>query len=522
MAAQPTAMAESDPVTGPAAPGAVEPAPPHTHDLRDIKRRSVRGGLVTMGSQLLGVLIQLVSTTVLARLLSPKDYGIVAMVTAVNALAGLFRDLGLSSAAIQKTELKPELETNLFWINVGMGTALTVLVAVCSPAIAAFYRTPEVLSVTLVLSTSFVIGSFGTQHNARLTREMRFERRAIATVAGALVTLLVSLVLALKQASYWALVWGNLAGTVCSSALLYALSPFRPGLPTAISADLRELLRFGYHVTAFDFVNYLHRNLDNVLIGRYWGVGPLGLYTRAYTLLMLPIQQVRGPINSVAFPALSRLAQQPQKFREYYLQTTLLLAVTTMPLAAFLFVAAKPLVIILLGKQWIGVAPIFSYLALAAFVQPVLGFTGSLLLSLGRAKRQLHCGMFNAGVLMVGFLVGLPWGPAGVALSYSIGNWLVAPVWLRLALHDSPVSVRDWLASCTWPAVASATSALLAYLAPLLLEGDAAWQELAVSSAVFGTALLVWAYLTPPGRRVRNLLMSIAAQLGRRGKPAPL
>ena len=217
---------------------------------------------------------------------------------------------------------------------------------------------------------------------------MRFGRQGVAQVSGAIVHLAVSATLAVEGFWYWSLVWGHLAGAATAAGLLFVLSPFRPELPSR-NTGLKEMLRFGANVTAFDLVNYFQRNLDNILIGRFWGAGPLGLYSRVYALLMFPISNLRGPIAAVAFPALTRLQDQPEAYRAYYLRVTSLIAALSMPLTAYMFVAAAPVIELVLGRQWLGVAPISRYLALAAFIQPSSSFAGSLMLSLGQGRRVL-------------------------------------------------------------------------------------------------------------------------------------
>ncbi len=454
-------------------------------DMADLKRKSVRNGLITLASQGVTVAIQLASTIVLARLVSPDDYGIVAMVAAITGFAGLFRDLGLSAAAIQKGTLNQEEMSNLFWMNVGMGAALTVVLAAASPLVGLFYGKAELVEVTLLLSTTFLIGSLGTQHGALMQRELWLGRRTVAGVAGSLASLVVSIALASKGLGYWALAWGSVVGALLTTCLLVVLSPFRPGRWTR-GADIRSMLRFGANVTAFDIVNYVHRNLDNILIGRFWGADPLGLYNRAYQLLMFPIANLRGPVNAVAFPALSRLQQHPKEFRSYYLNATSLLAVLSMPLTAFLFVSSAPLIELVLGRQWLGVSPIFSWLAVAAFIQPTSGFAGSLLLSLGQGRRYLQCGVFNAVLLSIAIGIGLPWGAVGVAASYAVGNYLVLYPWLVWAYKDSPVTFVDFVRACALPAAVSVVAAAVSWLSRPHLAELAPFVQIGAYLAIFG------------------------------------
>jgi len=355
-------------------------------DVSDLKKKSVRGGMVTMLAQAVTIVVQLTSTVVLARLLSPEDYGVMAMVMAVTAFAGLFREMGLSSAAIQKKDLTRGQQSNLFWLNVAMGGLLTLIVALGSPMVAWFYQKPELTSVTLALSANFFIGSLATQHGAMLVRRMQFGRKSVATIVGAVVNLIVAISLAMRGMGYWSLVWGTLLGGITSTILILVLSPFKPELPSK-GQGIREMLGFGANVTAFNFVNYFARNLDNLLIGRVWGAGALGNYSRAYALLMFPITSIRGPITSVAFPAMSRLQEEPKAYRAYYRRLIMVLANLTMPISAFLFVAASPVILLVLGEKWTGVIPIFSILALTAFIQTPYSMTGMVQLTLGRGGK---------------------------------------------------------------------------------------------------------------------------------------
>lgn len=481
-------------------------------DLNDLKRKSVRGGVLTFLSQGAHILIGFVSTIVLARLLSPDDYGLLAMVVAVTAFAALFRDLGLSSATIQIHTLTNAQQSNLFWINVALGSTLTLTLAAASPLVAWFYQKPEVLWVTVALSASFLIDSLATQSGALLVREMRFGQMAVATLSGAILNVALGVVLALEGFRYWSLVWGNLAGTLTCDGLLFLLSPFRPGLPSR-GTGLKEMLKFGVNVTAFDFVNYFHRNLDNILIGRYWGAEPLGLYSRAYSLLMFPITNLRGPIIAVAFPALSRLQDQPAAYRDYYLRMTSLLALVSMPLTAYLFVAAEPVIEILLGHQWLGVAPVYSCLALAAFIQPTSGFVGSLMLSLGQGRRYFLTGLFNAVILSGSFIIGLPWGPTGVALSYAIGNYIILYPWLTWAFRNSPVSLRDFAEACAFPATVSLIAAGLASISKFHIVQLPPISQLGVFSVIFLIVIAFAAHLTTPGRKHLALLIALVGEL---------
>jgi PST family polysaccharide transporter len=310
----------------------------------------------------------------------------------------------------------------------------------------------------------------------------------------------VAVILALQEQGYWALVWGRLSGQLVTSVALLALSSFRPTWPDR-RVKMRALLRFGANVAAFDFINYFHRNLDNVLIGRFCGTEALGLYNRAYTLLMFPISNVRVPVNAVAFPALSRLQDSPERFRAYYIRATSLIALLSMPLAAFLFVAADPIIALALGPHWLGVSPIFSVLAIAAFIQPAAGFAGSLMLARGEGSRYVQVGLCTTVVYVASFAIGLPWGPRGVAIAYALANYLVLWPWMTWAFRDSPVSFGDFVNACAFPLLASAGAGIgMLIVRPWLADAPAALQLAALLSvmAIVGAGALL---LTRAGRR---------------------
>lgn len=472
--------------------------------------------MATMLSQAVGIGIHLVSTVVLARMLAPDDYGVIAMVVAITSFAGLFRDLGLSAAAIQKGTLSQVQMSNLFWLNVGMGALLSSTMVISAPLIAQFYGKPELIAVTGLLSTTFLINSLGTQHSALMQRELRFGRKAIAVNVGALVAFGVTAVLAARGHAYWSLAWGQISGSLVTTLLLILLSPFRPGLWSR-RAGMRSILAFGANVTAFDIVNYFHRNLDNILIGRFWGPDALGCYSRAYSLLMLPINNIRGPINAVGFPALSRLKHQPEAFRSYYKKIACILALTSMPITAFLFVAAEPVIEIALGPRWSGITPIFSILASVGFVQPVITLWGVVVLSRGMGRRYLHLGMFNTGASVVGFLSGIHWGAVGIATGYSLATYLTAYPILQWAFRGTPLRFNDFLSVTIRPFLASITSVVLCLGLMSTWPSESPWFSIMSCAALFVPAYILSVLCLPGGRAdlamVANLLKPLSSRL---------
>jgi polysaccharide transporter, PST family len=463
------------------------PAAPLPIDLGALKRKSISGGAITLTSQFAIIVIQLFSTVALARLLSPQDYGKIAMVAAVTSFAGLFRDMGLSTASIQKLHLSHAQMSTLFWINVGMGAALTIVVAAAAPVVGWFYEDASLVPLTAALSTTFVIASFGSQHSALLIRDLQFGRQAVAGICGSLVTLVVAVVLAVMGKGYWSLAFGTLAGTLTTTAMLFWLSPFRPRQPQR-GSGVRDMLRFGVNVTAFDFVNYFHRNLDNILIGRIWGADALGLYSRAYSLLMLPVNNLRGPITAVAYPAMSKLQAHPEQYKTYYGKVVSVLAMISMPFSAFMFITCKDIIRLALGSRWDGTASLFQILAIVAFIQPVATTGGLVMLSRGLVRRYVRLGLVRALLVSAGFILGVRWGAVGVAWSYVATTYLGLLPFLYWICHGTPVSVSYFLRQIWQPAVAStiaAAATLIAYKAFLNNGPSDAFRAVTFAAIVF-------------------------------------
>lgn len=477
-------------------------------ELGDLKRKSVRGGAVTLLSQAVSTVVHLASTVILARLLTPADYGIIAMVTAITSFAGLFRDLGLSSAAIQKKDLTTGQQTNLFWLNIAMGTALTVLVATCSPLVSWFYAKPELTAVTVALSFNFIIGSFGSQHRAMLVRNMQFARKALAEITGAIISLIVAVSFAYHGYSYWALAASSLTGTIITTTLLFLISPFWPGLPGR-GRGIRQMVSFGVHVTAFDIINYFHRNLDNILIGRIWGIEALGIYSKAYEMLMFPIQAIRGPINSVAFPAMSKIANEKGKFVSYARNLIYVTATLSMPIVAFLFCFTDQIISVVLGPKWAGVSPVFSALAIASFIQPVCGIRGIVLYATGNGKRLIQWGVINSVCTGIAFTIGVAWGPVGVAFAYVLVSYMLLIPSLMLVFHETPLSLSDFFESIYHPAIFSTISGAIAFAASKTIPTRETYQNLICTGLIYAAVYSSLLIATKQGRKTLAIILKL-------------
>ena len=440
-------------------------------------RVAAAGAMYMGGAQAIRALLMVATTIVCARILSPSDYGVIAMWAPILAFVLLFQNLGFSSATIQAQVLSPEQSTTLFWINVAASVVIALLLIVLSPAVAAFYGDGRVGHITAASAALVFLGSLSLQHTALLTRDMRYRQIATIIVSSAIAESSATIMFAVYQASYWALFLGTLAGTVTQLVLTWLSSPWRPAR-LAPWRDTRALASFGGYVAAFDLLNFLNRNADSILIGRYWGAAPLGLYERSQKLMLAPLHLVNSPLLRVALPVLSRLRDEPRKYRAAYMFNLRALLLVTVPAAALATAASESVVVLLLGPAWREAAPIFFWLALATLYQPLASSTGWLFLSSGRARAFAAWALASNITILASFLIGLPWGPVGVAKAYVIGGILRMPFLLYWAPRDTPVRTSDMVVALIPFAVAGAgtwlaVSAMAAFLSslPLIVAG---------------------------------------------------
>jgi O-antigen/teichoic acid export membrane protein len=445
----------------------------------DIKRRTIRGGLVTALSQVVKQVLAIGSVILLSRLLSPADTGLVAMVIVIIGFNNLISDLGLSVATIQRPEIDQAQASTLFWLNVALGLALTIITALAAPAVAWFYREPRLNFITVVISVSFLIGGLSVQHRALLRRQMRFTPLAVIEVATGIISTLVGVVAAVMGAGYWALVYMQLAMAPVQLIGSWIACPWKPS-PPRWAEGVRSMISFGANLTGFRIVNYISRNIDNVLIGFFYGATALGLYARAYSLLLLPLGRINEPLAAVAVPALSRLVEEPERYRSAYRRIVSSLCMVTMPLVALMVGASHWVVLVLLGEQWLSAAPIFALLGISGLIEPFLYTFSWIFTSQARTSEQFQWGIVNTVLTVVAICIGLPWGPEGVAAAYGISGLLVrAPISFWFVGRRGPVNVRFLVAT-----VAPFAAASLAIVLGLWIFRS----TVPISSAIVGLA----------------------------------
>ncbi len=421
--------------------------------------RAARGGMVTLSAQVFKFVFSTAATIVLARLLTPQDYGLIGMVVIITNFVGMFQYLGLSTATVRWSELNHKQVSTLFWINLGLSTAIALLTLASAPVAAWFYKEPRLIWITAGYAVSILVTGLYIQHEAILMRQMRFAAIAIVEIAALLIGFASAIVAAWHGAGYRALVLNQLVMTLVTLFGIWSVCRWRPGLP-ARGADVRSMLSYGGNLTGFNFMTYFARNLDNALIGKFWGAYQLGVYSRAYQMLLMPMQQINAPLSAVAIPALSRLADSPERYRAAYLKILEKIVMVTMPLAALMIATSDWMVLLLLGPRWSETGRIFMLLGVAAMIQPVTKTAWWLFSTQGRTRELFHWGLIGGAIAIVSIVAGLPWGATGVAASYAVADLCIAtPLLFWYVGRRGPVRALDFYRTIA-PVTAASVSAL--------------------------------------------------------------
>lgn len=472
------------------------------HLLANLKSRTISSGFITFASQGIQFALTMASTMILARLLSPRDFGLVAMVWTVVGFLRVFKEAGLSTATVQREGITHAQVSNLFWINVAMSGMISLLVAVAAPVIAWFYGEPQLVEITLVLSITFFLTGSAVQHLALLNRQMRFMVIALIQISSVLAGVVVGVGMAWLKYGYWSLVGMNLATSLVALLMTWSASRWRPQSFTRRSGT-RPLIHFGANMTAGTFLYSLARGLDGLLIGRFYGAFSVGLYSRAAALLARPLEQSIYPVESVFIPALSRLQAQPDRYRRTYLQVYETIALASFLFTGMCFALAHPLTLVMLGAKWEKAAIIFAGFTFAALQYPLTTSATWLFVSQGRGRDSLHASVFISIVVAGSFIAGLPFGPAGVAIAYSVSCLLIQmPIVYWLAGRRGPVSTADlWIGFLKYLPVWGVVS-LVVWLVRLPIPDDQPYKEflLATPSGLLAGAAFIYVY--PPARQL--------------------
>lgn len=455
----------TDIIEGPAEEAATKRGDDHfrtDHLGTGLKERAVTGITITVGAQGLKFLIALGSTMVLARLLSPADYGLLAMVAVITGFASVLRDGGLSIATIQQSAITEEQISTLFWVNVSLGLSLTILIAVLSPVVAWFYHNPALERVTVAMAFPFLLSGLTVQHQALLQRQMRFGAVASTEVLSLALSAGFGILAAAAGWGYWSLVIMANAYSLLMLIFVVFFVRWTPQKPVR-GSGVRSMLQFGGVLTMNNLFNSFGGSADKLLLGQAYAADVVGLYTRAQTLMLQPLIQFMPAVQNVVLPVLSRLADRPPRLRSVFLKLVEVTAFGCSFMTVYLVVGGDWLVAVFLGPKWAAAGTILRLLAGPAFVIPLNALCVLSLTVQGKSTPLLTWGILNNALTILAIFIGVEWGPQGVAAALTVvALFILSPLLYYITANAGPATLRD-IAGSVFPAVVTGAAACLLF-----------------------------------------------------------
>ncbi|MDP8260307.1 MAG: MOP flippase family protein [Candidatus Gygaella obscura] len=385
----------------------------------NLKQKTISGLFWSFLSQWGKQISQFIIVAILARLLSPDIFGVIAMAMIFTEFAMIFVDMGIGSALIQKQDAQEQHYSSAFWLNIVVGLILMLLMMISSPFIAKFFRQPELQPILVALSFNFLFSSFTVVQQSFLMKEMEFFKLAIRDIGAVILSGGLGIFMAYNGFGVWSLVIQVLSFTVFNGIFLWGFSPWRPKVVFSFT-HIKEIAFFGGNLTGFNITNYFSRNIDKFLIGRFLGAEALGLYSLAYRLMLYPLQSISWVVGRVMFPAFSTIQNDLEKFRNSYLKLVKAISLITFPLMFCLFALTPEFILTVLGEKWIAIIIPVRILCVCGLVQSIVTTVGVVYMAKGRPDIQFKLQLLGVTIVTLSVLIGLRWGINGVALFYTV------------------------------------------------------------------------------------------------------
>ena len=467
----------------------------------------LKGIFYTAISKYSSVIISIALSAVLARLLTPEEFGIVALVSVFTAFFGLLGEMGIGPAIIQKKELSEDDLVSIFNFSILMALFLALFFFLSSGLIADFYEEPKLIPIVKLLSISIFFNILLIVPSALNRKKLHFKKMGFITVGIQVSAGVIAIWMALEDFSYYALVYQSILSSFLGFAIFYKLYPIKLALQLK-RGPLKKIASFSSYQFAFNFINYFSRNLDNILIGKYLGNSALGFYQKSYTLMLLPVRNLAHVITPVLHPVLSRHQDDKNFIYSSYTNILRILAILGFPLSIFLFFSAPELILLLFGPQWDKSIPVFEILALSVGLQICLSSSGAIFQAVNRTDLLLVSGILGSILLVAGISYGVFYGKSlesvgeGLVIAFVL-NFLVGfYVLVHKALEESFLS---FLKIFIFPVIISAIVAVAMFLLERLeIRNDIL--TLLLKSSILGiTILLVFLF----SKEKRNFILKI-------------
>ncbi|KAA1174657.1 lipopolysaccharide biosynthesis protein [Marinobacter salinexigens] len=458
----------------------------------DIEERAVRGASIMFVAQAIKLALQLGALAILARLLEPTDFGLVAMVTVFTNLGLQMMEGGLAMAVIQREQITHAQVSNLFWVNSALGAGLCLLGIVISPLVAGIYAEPRLMPIMAVMSLTFLIGALSVQHDALLRRQMRFTAISIIDIVSMTAGVVAGIASAIGGLQYWALVISPIAMLLTKTTMRWISARW---LPSAISrsSDVRPLLDFGANLTGANFIGYMATNVTAFAVGYIGGPQALGFYNRASILTAIPSSQLLPPVMSVMQSMLTRVKDEPEKLKNAARSLMTKIAMATMLVTITMFVTADWIVELFLGDGWTGAIEIFRVLAISTIVTPITTFTAVIMVAVGEARALMRWKAITLAILAVSIGFGMFWGVMGVVLAHCVsGIFIRMPGFLVYSSRYQPITAKDFFKSL-YPVF---LSSMLTVSVAMVVRGFLVFQDELISIFMYSLIIFVLYFLS--------------------------
>jgi len=438
--------------------------------------------------------MSLCATAVLARLIAPRDYGLIGMVATLTALLQLSGDLGLSQATVQRKSITTQQVANLFWLNTGFGAILWLVCLAAGPLLDWFYRTYELSAICTVLGAGFLINGIAVQPTALMRREMRFKELSTCELLSHACGIATGITMAIQGCGYWALVCQPLCQQSTRMFLLCAVARYRPTAPRR-GHDTHSLVTFAMYLLFNNLLVYFARNLDCVLIGKVWGPVELAFYTRAAFMAALPSLLIHDTLDGVMTTALCTMQGDPERMGLAYRKAVAATSLIAFPVAIGLVVVAPEAVRLVYGPRWLATIPLLAWLSLAGVFQPIYHTAGWLYIAAGRSRRCFAFGIYSSSVLAAVFALTVRWHATGVAIGNAL-TWLVTLTFpaLYMAHRAAGLPLRATL-DCIWPCLTTAVMmGCAAWFAGVILYSSGVDWRLVLAAKMTTGACIYWGF----------------------------
>ncbi|WP_202928159.1 lipopolysaccharide biosynthesis protein [Cyclobacterium salsum] len=389
-----------------------------------------------------GVILSIIIGAVLARLLTPEEFGIVAILTVFITFFNLLSDIGIAPAIIQSQNLGRDDIQSIFSFSVIIGFLLAIIFYLSSEAIASFYNEPELVNVGHLLSITLIFNTFKIVPQALVVKKLQFKHIGIINVSIQLLSGILAIYLAYTGFSYYALVYKSIFDSVLLFILFYWMAKLNYRFLFKLSS-LRKIARFSTFQFMFNIINYFSRNTDNLLIGKFFGPSVLGFYSRSYQLMMMPVSNLTHVITPVLMPIISKFQDDKERIFNSYLKVVKILAIVGFPLSIFLYFAGPEIINIVYGDQWKDSIPIFRLLALTIGIQMVLSSSGSIFQAINRTDLLFYSGTLSAVLMVSGICYGVFIGESlesvgyGLIAAFFVNFFQAFFILVKIALNES-------------------------------------------------------------------------------------